>query len=263
MQIDTVVLAGYSPDRPDPLAAAMGVKRKALIDIAGKPMIYWTVRALQASERVGRLIIVGLGLEDGVDFETDVEYIPNRGGQLDNVLAGTDAVAAAHPEQDVALLCGADIPLITPRSINWFVDASLEADADVCYAIVEKSVMDSQFPDSARSFLPLMEGRFCGGDCFMVRPSVARNNQHLARQLLAERKHPLGLARAFGLSVLLKFLFHRLTVAEGEAVASCLFGCRVRALASPYADLAMDIDKPHQLEVARRVIAHRLAEGTL
>jgi hypothetical protein len=40
-------------------------------------------------------------------------------------------------------------------------------------------------------------------------------------------------------------------------VASRLLGCRARVIISPHADLGMDVDKPHQLEMARRLLAAR------
>ena len=61
----------------------------------------------------------------------------------------------------------------------------------------------------------------------------------------------------FGWKALVKVVLGRLTIAEGEKVASRLLGCRARVIISPHADLGMDVDKPHQLEMARRLLAAR------
>ena len=86
------VLAGFSTEHPDPLAVAMGRQRKALLEINGRPMVQWVVSALRRSPRVGRIAIVGVGPEDGIDFGPNVIYVPNKSRQFDNALAGVHAL---------------------------------------------------------------------------------------------------------------------------------------------------------------------------
>ncbi len=253
------VLAGYSSEKPDPLAVARGGQRKALLEVDGKPMVWWVVDALRRSPRVGRIAIVGLGPEDGLDFGGEVLYVPNQPKHFDNIMAGIKALQDADPKLDYLLVTSADIPLLRPETVDWFVTACEQAEGDFFYSIVEQRVMETQFAGAARSYVPLREGRFCGGDLFMVRASIARNNEELVRELLARRKNAFQQVRLAGFSTVVKFLFRRLSIADAEKVASRLMNCKARTLNSPYADIGMDVDKPHQLEMARRVLTRAYA----
>ena len=254
-----VVLAGYSTEKPDPLAAAMGMERKALIPIAGKPMVYWVVKALRESPRVGRIYIVGMTEEDGVDFGTEVTYIPNQNAHFENIMAGVDTVHDQEPEAEFVLLASADIPALRPETVTWFIETCESQDGDFFYSVVEKEVMEAAFPDSRRSYVPIKEGRFCGGDLFFVRIAVAHHNQDLVRELLARRKSTFQQARLLGFRVIIKFLFRRLSIQDAEALSQRLLQARGKVVVSPYADLGMDVDKPHQLELVRRVLEQQEA----
>lgn len=252
-----VVLAGYSPERPDPLAVAMGGDRKNLLDVAGKPMVWWVVDALRQSQRVGSIYVVGMSPEDGVDFGVDVHYVPNQTTHFDNVMAGVNAAQTDDPHTDYVMGVSGDIPLLKPDTVDWFVQTCEEMGGDFFYSFVQDKTMESQFPGSARSFVPLKEGRFCGGDLSMARASVAKNNEQLIRDLLDRRKNAFQQVRLAGFGTVIKFLVRRLTVPDIEKVAARLIQCDARAVQSPYADLGMDIDKPQQLEMARRILAAR------
>ncbi len=253
-----VVLAGYSTDNPDPLAAAMGMERKALIPIAGKPMVYWVVKALRESPRIDQIYIVGMGEEDDVDFGTDVIYVPNQNAHFENVMAGVDAVQRHQPDAEFVLFASGDIPALRRETVDWFVETCENMDGDFFYSVVEKEVMEAAFPDSKRSYVPIKEGRVCGGDLFFVRIAVAHNNQELVRELLARRKNVFQQVRLLGLKVIIKFLFRRLSFQDAEELSQRLLQAKGRVVLSPYADLGMDVDKPHQLELVRKELEKRV-----
>lgn len=252
-----MILAGFSTEKPDPLAVAMGGQRKVLLDVNGKPMVWWVVNALRRSQWVGRIAIVGMGSEDGVDFGTDILYVPNQAKHFDNIMAGIKALQAAEPGLDRLLIGSADIPLLRPETVDWFVGICDSRKDDFFYSIVEQRVMETQFPGAARSYVPMREGRFCGGDLFMVRAAIARNNEQLVRDLLERRKSAFQQVRLAGFGAVIKFLFRRFAIADAEKIGSRLMNCKASAISSPYADIGMDVDKPHQLEMVRRVLGAR------
>ena len=253
-----LVLAGYSTETPDPLAIAMGVERKSLIPIAGQPMVAWVVNALKNSPFVDQIYIVGMAPEDHIDFGTEIHYIPNQNKHFDNVMAGLDAIKAQRPDVDRAIIASADIPALQTETVNWFVETCTQTDKDIYYSIIEKSIMESAYPDSRRSYVPLKEGKFCGGDLFFLRVAVAHNNEDLVRELLARRKNAFQAVRLLGLKVIIKFLFRRLSIQDVEGLTVRLVNARGVAVPSPYADLGMDVDKPHQLELVRAQLEARV-----
>lgn len=249
-----LILGGYSPDKPDPLALAVGAERKSLIDIAGKPMIYWIVRALAESERVSSITIVGLSPEDNIDFGVDVTYVPNYATHIDNIMAGVKALKEQDPNTTYAVVSSGDIPLLHTHTVDWLVDSCEKMGGDFFYSIVEKQVMEKQYPGSARSFVPIQDKRYCGGDLFYVDVNTAVGNEELIRELLDSRKNVLQQVRVAGIGTVIKFLFRRLSLEDAEQVASRMVNCDARVISSPYADLAMDVDKPHQLDLAKQIL---------
>ncbi|MBC8450010.1 MAG: nucleotidyltransferase family protein [Chloroflexi bacterium] len=258
--IDALILAG-APETPDPLAVAEGVPRKVLMDVGGRPMLRWVLQALRASGRLGHLIVLGGEPQDIAGIAGPAECLPVQGGLLDKVLAGLQRVVALHPQAEWALFACGDVPLLTPEAVNWFIDACLAEEADLYYPVVEQAVMEGDFPGSARTYVSLREGRFCGGDAVLVRVHVALARQDLLRELMERRKSPLRQARLVGIVPLLKLLSRRLSIAEAERIGGRALGVRGKAIISSYAELAMDVDKPHHLAIARQTMAARLAEA--
>ena len=58
--MDAIVTAGGIPNPDDPLYSFLKGDAKALVDVAGKPMIQWVLDALGGAKRVDNVILVGL-----------------------------------------------------------------------------------------------------------------------------------------------------------------------------------------------------------
>lgn len=245
----------YSPD--DPLLSHAGAQHKALISIAGSPMILHVARALADSGYVTHLILVGLGPEHGVDFPLPVTYVPEAGGIVANFLAGAGALKRIAPGAERVLLCSTDLPLMTGEMVRYLVDTTLATGADVCYTVVARERMEARFPYAGRSFVRLRDGQFAGGDIHLVNPAALWSNRQLMDDILGARKNSLKQARIIGLGFLAKFVFRRLTIADGERKGQSILGVPCRVIPVRYAELGMDVDKPHQLDLVRAEMESR------
>ncbi|MDQ3250611.1 MAG: NTP transferase domain-containing protein [Chloroflexota bacterium] len=248
-RFDAVIVAGYDRNRqvPDPLTAQSGKPHKVLIKIAGQPMIWHVVQALATSQTVSRIVIVGLGPEDGVDFGCPVHYLPNQGTMLDNIVHGYAWLAQTQPRDQYALLLTGDIPLLRGEMVDWFVRACHPLQKDVYWGIVEKQTMEATFPGSKRSYLRTIEGQFCSGDLFLGTIEAALGRQALIQTLIDNRKNIFQQLRLLGLPVLLKFLTRRLRLQDVANVVERALGLRGGPVVLPFAEVGMDVDKPHQL----------------
>lgn len=246
--LTAIIGAGGSYDPDDPLLRHAGVRHKALIPIAGAPMIAHVAQALADSGYVAHLIVVGLSQEHGVVFPLPVTFVPEAGGILENALAGIEALHHITPGAQRVLVCATDIPLITGEMVRYLVDTALTTSADVCYTVVRRETMEARFPASGRSFARLRDGQFAGGDVHLVNPAIFDRNRELMNDILGARKNNFKQARMIGLRFLLKFLLRRLSVADGERKAESILGVPCRVIPVRYAELGMDVDKPHQLD---------------
>jgi hypothetical protein len=90
-----------------------------------------------------------------------------------------------------------------------------------------------------------------GGDLGIIQPDVVINNRELWNALSNARKHAWQLAREVGVMVLLKLLTRQLSIPDIEQLAARLTGKPAKVLLNPYAEMAMDGDKPHQVDMLR------------
>jgi CTP:molybdopterin cytidylyltransferase MocA len=262
LSLVAVVPAGSSPSEDDLLAEYSQGKPKALIPIAGKPMIAHVVEALAGSRYVKHILFVALDpAAVGVQFPVPVGYVPDAGGLMENNLAGFEQAQARYPDLDGVLLSGCDVPTLTPAIVDAFIEECFRTDHDIYYSMVERSVMETRFPNSRRSYVHLREGDLAGGDILLVRPGVTFDQQELGRKLARARKSALRQARMVGLGTFLKLLLHRLSIADAERRAHEVFDLRVRVVPFRYAEIGMDVDKPFQLEIVCAELEARTAVG--
>jgi hypothetical protein len=222
-------------------------------------MINHVVDALAASRYVEHFVIVALSPSAGAQFSVPVDYLPDAGGLVQNAQTGIEYALAHFPDIDAALLCGSDIPTITPAIVDEFIQECFRTEHDVYYNIVERSVMETRFPDSRRTYARLRDGDFAGGDLLLFRPSVNFDHQELMRRLVTARKSALRQARMLGPLIFVRYLTRRLSLSEAEQRAQTVFNVRVRAVPSPHAEVGMDVDKPFQLEIVRAELEARTA----
>jgi CTP:molybdopterin cytidylyltransferase MocA len=249
--MDVIIAAGGLMGPEDPLHAMTGVNNKALLPIAGKPMIQHVVNALAASPEVEQFVVVGLSPEESPDLGVPVAYAPAQDSLLDNVIAGFEKLQDVKPDARLAILSSADIPLLTTEMVNWLIESCTETDHDLYYTIVKRSVMERRFPQAGRTFVPLRDGTYCGGDIFVARTDLLYSNHALADHLMQARKSFWKQVRLVGLGFLIRFALRRLTVADAERHMSKVFNVRGRTVITPFAEMGMDVDKPHQLEIVR------------
>ncbi len=257
---DAVILAGLERKQPNPLLAQSGVTNKVLLPVAGRPMIDYVVRALADSKHIGQIVIVGLAEQPELRFPRSVHYLPDQGSMLKNMAYGFGWLASQGSEQRYGLLATGDIPLITGAMIDWFINACQPLEKDVDWGTVEQRVMEATFPNSKRSYLRLVEGKFCSGDLFLGKLTAAQNRQTILGQMIEQRKSVWQQVRLLGLGVVIKFLFRRLHMQEMLALFPRLLGLQGAAIVLPFAEVGMDVDKPHQLAQVEAYLAQRASK---
>lgn len=255
--MDCIVAAGGVPAKDDLLFEYTRGKPKALLGIAGKPMVQWVIDALSGSEKIGRIVLVGLSGDDGITSPKLAAYVPDQGSLLRNAVAGVDEVTRLDPAACQVVMCSADIPLITPEIVDEFIDQSSDPSADLYFGVVERTMMESRFPGSRRTYVHLTDGDFAGADMFVINPQVAYSNRQMWDDLIGGRKSALRQARRIGVGTLLRLLLRQLSMAEAEKRVCRALNLRGRAVIVRQAELGMDVDKPFQLEICQEELASR------
>ncbi|MFT7585001.1 MAG: GTP:adenosylcobinamide-phosphate guanylyltransferase [Cellvibrionaceae bacterium] len=257
--MDAIVIAGGTPQPDDPLYAYSQGKPKALIDIAGRPMIVWVLDALNQAKTVDDLIVVGI--DDPADQQTvqiaingPITFLPNTGGLVSNGLAGLDFVYQKHNQHVPVIGCSSDIPHMRAHMVDDLVDRCRPFDQILYYAAVTPEIMSAAYPNAQRTFTNLAGKKLAGADIFVSNTRLLDTNRELWRKVINARKNPLQMAWAIGLWPLFKLATGRMSVDDAAQLA----GQRLEhdrpigVIYTRYAELAMDGDKPHQIEILRK-----------
>jgi len=249
--MDAIVTAGGIPLPEDPLYTYTEGHSKALLDIAGKPMIQWVLDALSASPKVDNVIIIGLGEKVGVTCAKPTHHISNQGRMLANIVAGVEKSLELNPATEYVLIVSSDIPGLKSEMVDWLVDEIEKAPADIYYGVIPREVMDQRYPNSKRTFTHLKGLDVCGADINACHVRMATEHLDLWENLIGNRKSPLKQIAAVGWDTALLLILRKLTVDEVVHRVAERLGIKGKAIIWPWAEAGMDVDKPHQLEMMR------------
>jgi hypothetical protein len=121
--------------------------------------------------------------------------------------------------------------------------------------VIKQSQMEKRFPDSARSYVKLQDMNVCGGDLGVIKLELYKDRKDFWRKLFEARKTHLHQARLIGFDVLLLLLLGRLSLDDAVHKVTKRLDISGQALVCPYPEIGMDIDKPYQLELARKELS--------
>jgi GTP:adenosylcobinamide-phosphate guanylyltransferase len=250
--MDAIVMAGGVPGPDSPLYPHTHGRPKAMLEIGGKYLIQWVLDALDQAETIDRIVIVGCeDQQDEIHSEKIITYEPSSEDIILNFQRGAKALLEHNPAGKSVAVVSSDIPLITPDMVNWIINSSLPTNDDLYYCVVEQSQMEESFPNSARSYVKLRDMNVCGGDLAIINLDLYKSREDFWRKIFEARKSYLKQARLIGLDILLLLLLRWLTLTDTVEKVTHRLSITGQGLICPYPEIAMDIDKPHQLEIAR------------
>jgi GTP:adenosylcobinamide-phosphate guanylyltransferase len=241
-----LVLAGSRPG-VDPLAAYAGVSQKPLIRVGGAPMLVRVVDALSAAGvwRIG--VSTGDEAVATLARELGCEVLPAETGPSLSALRGVEALGTP------VLVTTADHALLQPEWVSRFV-RDAPAEADICVLLAERAAVEQAAPGTRRTYLKFADGEWSGCNLFLARNDRALAAIRLWSELEADRKRAWRIIGRLGPPTLLRYLLGRLTLTEALARLSAISGATAAAVASPYGLAAVDVDKPADLDLVRRLV---------
>jgi GTP:adenosylcobinamide-phosphate guanylyltransferase len=247
------LLAGSRPSG-DPLAKSMMIGHKALIPIAGEPMVMRPLRALLASPEVANVIVL---TQDPADLrpvlpDDDRISIRSSSGTIAQTISQQLADRAA---QFPILVATADHALLDPAMVAEFT-AKAEG-ADLAVAVVESRNLLARFPQSKRTWLSFKGGRYSGANLFSfsspkVLPAVGRWGA-----VEQDRKKGWRLLWALGPALLLGAVLKLRTVQQTASTIGRKLDLDIRIIEMSNPMAAIDVDKPADLALVEDIVAGR------
>ena len=258
-----LVLAG-SRGPTDPVAKARGLPHKALVPVLGTPMLLRVVETLLADPSIRHITLSldralrdhGLGPElDALIKNGSIDVAEPKNSPCESVAHIVDHLrhqAEAWP----LLVTTADHPLLTPAMVRHFIEER-SADADFSAGLAEARVIKGQYPDAVRTFYTFRGRGYSGCNLFMLESPRAEAFVTFWQEMEQHRKRPWRLIARVGFFELARFLTGRLSLDAALDHLSRRVGAKATAVLMPFAEAAIDVDKPSDLALAETILKAR------
>ena len=257
--LSTLVLAGSRPGQ-DPLLAESGLPSKALLPVAGKPMLAHVLGALAEAPGVGTVTVVA---QDTAPFAAEkdiagacrhVEWHNSTGSIADAI---RHALEAANGPLFVTT---ADNVLLTPAIVNQFLAESDRSDVSV--GMVERSQVEAAGYLTKRTWLKFRGGHWSGCNVFRLDGAQVLPLVEFWRGLEQDRKKGFKLIGTFGPGLFMGAALRLIDIHGFAARAASRFGLSATVVQMKAAEACIDADKPSDIPVIEEILAARQAAAS-
>lgn len=250
----TAVLLAGSRLGSDPFAEQFGTDLKALIPIAGEPMVRWPLRALLESTHVGRIIVLTQSPERiaaALLSDLRIEVRKSQGTIAETI----EMLILKGPAQFPILVTTADHALLDEGMLAEFMAEA--KGADLAIGVVERKSLLSRLPQTKRTWLAFRGGSYSGANLFALGSIKALAAIEQWRSVEQDRKKGWRVLAALGPTLLLGALLRLRTLDQSVTSIGRRFGMDARAvvLSNPLA--AVDVDKPVDHTIVEAILAGR------
>ena len=250
MDVSVLILAGQREGVVDPLCAASGVERKAIIPINGRPMIDYVLDALMAAKLKMPFHVSGFDAK----YDKRLTQSPSAPGP-----AGSAYAALKDGMSFPCLVTTCDHPLLTRDMLDIFISKAQANGADFCAGFAEKSVIQPAYPDVKRTYWNFSDTPVSGCNLFYISNEKGLAVIEFWKQAQHLRKQPIKLARTVAWGLLFKYLLGRLSLMDAFRSVSKRLNVTIAPILIPIAEAAIDVDKPSDKELVERILAKTAA----
>ena len=245
MSWTAVVLAGSRPGR-DAFAEQFGTDLKALIPVAGEPMVRRPVRALLESEGIAKIIVMSQApdrIARALPRDPRIEMRASQGTIAETMLG----VIADPGIQWPLLVTTADHALLDSAAIDEFCRA--REGADVAIGVVERKNLLRRLPNTRRTWLKFRGGAYTGANLFALRSPNVRPAIELWRSVEQDRKKAWRVISLLGPVVLAMAALRLVSLDDVLARLGGKIGLTFKAvqLSDPLAGVDVDKAEDHAL----------------
>ena len=235
------------------MAEAHGQRYKALLDVAGRPMIQHVFAALKDCGQVGQVTVYTqepehlnqavLTADTGV---MDVRVEPSAVSISETVLGHMDR----YPDQLPLLVTTADNPMLSAEALSEFLSEGASGH-DLSVGVVSKQAVDKLPVHTQRTWLKFRDGSVTGCNLFLMQNARVKALVIFWRSLEQQRKKVNHLARKLGLLFLIRYRLGWLSLPGAFSHISDRFGLSAGAVVLSDGRLAIDADHQADLEAIR------------
>jgi GTP:adenosylcobinamide-phosphate guanylyltransferase len=253
MSWTAVVLAGSRPGR-DPLAEQFGTDLKALIPIAGEPMVRRPVRALLQSDGIAKIIVLSQSRDRIAAVLPNDPRLEVQKSQRTIAETMLGLISEQRIEWPL-LVTTADHALLDSSTIQEFCREA--GGLDIAIGVVERANLTRRLPQSRRTWLKFRGGAYTGANLFALRSPAVAPAIELWRSVEQDRKKAWRIISLLGPAVLLCAALRLVSLDEVLARLGTKLGMSIGAvrLSNPLA--GVDVDKAEDQALAEAILEGR------
>ncbi len=215
-------------------------------------MLQWVVEALRGTAIASPYVIV---IDDAkaATKAPDVDIIG-----AENSAPASAIAAINHLNHFPVLITTGDHPLLTPAMINHMLQQAEASHGDVLVGLATMETIKAAYPDTKRTYFNLGGTHVSGCNLFAVKTQAGLKLLERWQDLERNRKKPWKLVGAFGVMPILWFATGMLTPERAFGHISRKLGIVVKPVFLPFAEAAIDVDKPSDHALAETILNRRL-----
>lgn len=151
------------------------------------------------------------------------------------------------------LLTTADHALLRPEWVTDFL-ADASPDADVTVLLARRETIERDAPTTRRTYLRFADGDWSGCNLFLLATPQAQGALGLWRLVERDRKRPWRIVLRLGAAPLVSYALGHLTLKAALAEIGQRAGVRASVVEARSGLAAVDVDKPADLDLVRRLV---------
>ena len=246
MTLSAVILAGSRPGAADPVAEAEGVPHKVLARLGGKTLLEHVVAALAGAGIASIAVSANHPAVEAEALRLGAILLPTARGPSESVALAFERFGSP------LLVTTGDNPLLQSEWLKAFV-AAAPREADVAVMLARRDRVEAAARDTRRTWLSFADGQWSGCNLFLLATPAAANAIAAWRQVEADRKRPWRIARRLGVGTLWSYWRGNLTLTEAMARLGRTLNVSAALVPATDGRAAIDVDKPQDLALIRRL----------
>lgn len=251
----TAIVLAAGRGSTDPLATHFGVSHKCLLPVGGIAMLKRVVTALLENQHIGEVVISiedsGLLPQALGEQARLVRFTASQSSASQSAAAAVREVGENYP----VLLTTADHALLDEQMLDHFLNESVAGNSDLTVGLASAETIFNEYPDTKRTFLGFGPDRVSGCNLYGLKTSKALRAIELWQAVEANRKNPLAIVRAFGIYALVRYLTRTIDLQSAFLIGSERLEIDAKPILMPFANAAVDVDKPEDKELVERILS--------
>lgn len=257
--VTALVMAGKRSGVLDPLAQNAGVAQKAVVPVAGVPMVERVVKQVAACPHVGAIRIVAhepdeiaaLPAVAALIKEGRLTFAEGKFNLVDSVFSGAEG--AEFP----LLITTADNCLVTPEGYSEFITKCLASRADAAAGLARKEDVIAADPVGQKKFYEFQDGGFSNCNTYWIGNREALSAAEIMRGGGQFVKFPSRIIKAFGFINLIRFRFGTGSKEKLFEQVSKKFGYKLVPIELSDGHYAIDVDNQRTFDVTEKILKRR------